>query len=307
MFAFSTCWNSDAYQDGEPMLEEIRSLGFSNIELSHGIRISLLEGIERAMKADTHFKIRSVHNFCPLPIGYLYSAPNVYLLSSENESERQKAIRQTIHTMDFAAKLGVRFVVLHLGSVPMVNYTDQLLKLIQQGKQQTAQYYNLFEKAVAKRQDKGRRPFLKTMKSLEALIQPAEERNIILGIENRYCLEEIPSEEELSEVLGAFDATEVGYWHDCGHAETWCHLGLMNHIEWLNKFGERLVGAHLHDAAYPGRDHQIPGKGTVPFFQLKELRYPKLLKVFEFEPGTPVPVLKEQLPEFMKTFEISAL
>ena len=51
MFAFSTCWNSERHIDGRAMLNEIRELGFEYAELSHGIRLSLVDGIQKAVQA----------------------------------------------------------------------------------------------------------------------------------------------------------------------------------------------------------------------------------------------------------------
>ena len=46
MLSFSTCWNSARHTEGAPMIQEILDLGFENVELSHGIRISLAGGIQ---------------------------------------------------------------------------------------------------------------------------------------------------------------------------------------------------------------------------------------------------------------------
>src|SRR5437016_3566563 len=55
MLSFSTCWNSSRHQDGEAMLQEILDLGFERVELGHGIRLSLMEGIQRRFnKADPY-------------------------------------------------------------------------------------------------------------------------------------------------------------------------------------------------------------------------------------------------------------
>jgi sugar phosphate isomerase/epimerase len=289
------------------MLNEIRDLGFSTIELSHGIRISLIEGMMRAFEKDPSLKICSLHNFCPLPVGYMRSAPNIYLLSSDHPSERQRAIRQTIHTMDFAVKMKARYVVLHLGSVSMGDYTRDLVSLIQDGKRDTPKYQKLLAKAAAKREDRGHKPFQRTMNSLEALVKEAADRNLVLGIENRYKLEEIPSEQEFVQIFKHFDTPHVGYWHDTGHAETWHHLGIADHEAWLTKFQDRIVGCHFHDVTYPDRDHQIPGKGTIAFQELAILKKPEVLKVFEFERSMKAEILKEQLPPFVSTFENSPL
>lgn len=67
MLVFSTCWNSHRHQDGEEMIDEILSLGFDHVELSHGIKLSLLPGIMRAVKAGK-VQVAGVHNFFPAPI-----------------------------------------------------------------------------------------------------------------------------------------------------------------------------------------------------------------------------------------------
>ena len=43
MIAFSTCWNSQKHSDGYTMIKEIVDLGFDTIEISHGLKISLLQ------------------------------------------------------------------------------------------------------------------------------------------------------------------------------------------------------------------------------------------------------------------------
>ena len=83
------------------MLEEIRSLGFTHAELSHGIRISLLPGILDAVDSGL-IKISTVHNFCPLPMGIDRAAPNIFQFSSENSRERENAFRHTLKTLETA-------------------------------------------------------------------------------------------------------------------------------------------------------------------------------------------------------------
>jgi sugar phosphate isomerase/epimerase len=306
MFAFSTCWNSDSHIDGEPMLEQIIQLGFKNVELSHGIRLSLLEGIERSMKNHPDLHITSLHNFCPLPVGYIHSAPNIYLLSSSDESERQRAIRQTIVTMDFAVRFQAKFVVLHLGSVPIGHYTRELLDLIREGLRTSPKYQKLLGKALLQREEKGKQPFARAMNSLEVLLQAAEKRNLILGVESRYRIEEIPIESEFEEIFKTFNSPHLGYWHDSGHCQIRQNIGLINHKKWLDQISPHLVGVHLHDANERGRDHLFPGEGSISFNDLTPLRRPEICKTFEFEPGMPSDTLAQHLPQFMKHFELSA-
>ncbi len=287
------------------MLDEIRALGFFNVELSHGICISLFEGIERAIKHDSKLKISSLHNFCPLPVGYTRAAPNVYLLSSSREAERQKALRQTLQTLDFAVRMKADKVILHFGAVPMTKYTRKLVDLIQNRKWGRSAYNDILHKALAQRAAKGGAVMLYAMKSLDELVKAAAERKLILCIECRQDIEEMPNRAEFDEIFKTYGSENIAYWHDTGHAQTQQNLGLFDHVEWLDYFRHRLVGGHIHDLRYPAHDHCIPGDGMIAFDKLAPLRHPEILKVFEIAPGTPGALLKDRLPEFMAKFEIA--
>src|ERR1041384_6713970 len=142
MYSFSTCWNSHRHTDGRAMLREIRDLGFEHAELSHGTRISLLPGILEAVDAG-EIKISSLHNFCPLPMGVNHAAPNLYQFSDERPRERELALKHTLKTLDFAARVRAPVVVLHVGSIEMKNYTEKLLDLLGAGEKETSQYVKL--------------------------------------------------------------------------------------------------------------------------------------------------------------------
>src|SRR5437879_5901208 len=102
MLSCSTCWNSGRHTDGEAMLVELRDLGFERVELGHGIRISLMDGILRALEKGV-VTISSLHNFCPLPIEITRASPDCYMFSSPDVRERERAVRHTFQTIDFAA------------------------------------------------------------------------------------------------------------------------------------------------------------------------------------------------------------
>ncbi|PYI88016.1 MAG: hypothetical protein DMF03_12095 [Verrucomicrobia bacterium] len=132
MIAFSTSWNSHRHTSGEEMLREIKALGFDLIELGHGIRISLLPGIQKMFDAG-EVRFSSLHNFCPLPVEVLSASPDCFQMSALDKSERDRAVKQTLQTIDLAARLQAPFVVLHLGSVAMNAITDELIALAQKG------------------------------------------------------------------------------------------------------------------------------------------------------------------------------
>lgn len=266
------------------MLEEIRSLGFEFAELSHGIRISLLPGILDAVDNGV-IQISTVHNFCPLPMGIDRAAPNVFQFSSDNPRERENAYRHTVKTIETAARVKARLVVLHMGSVEMKDYTDRLLELIVDGKKDTPKFTKLRDEALRKRADKKEDYVRESSAMLERLIPLAEKHGVMLGIENREALEEIPFEEDTEYLFRDFGSPAVRYWHDTGHAQIKANLGIIDHVQHLDTMSPVLAGFHIHDVEYPGRDHRAPGKGMIDFASLKPFVRPEHIKVFEMSPS----------------------
>ncbi|MEY4005674.1 MAG: hypothetical protein RLZZ221_1770, partial [Verrucomicrobiota bacterium] len=86
------------------MAKEIASLGFEYAELSHGIRITLVPGILRAVEEGV-IKITSTHNFCPLPAGISRAAPNLFQPSALDHKEHDQWLRHTKRSIDFAAQV----------------------------------------------------------------------------------------------------------------------------------------------------------------------------------------------------------
>ena len=157
------------------MLQEIRDLGFQYAELSHGTRISLLPGILEAVDAG-EIKISSLHNFCPLPMGVTYPAPNLYQFSAERARERELAERYTVKTIEFAARVKAPVVVLHSGSIEMKDYTDKLLDLVGRGQKETPKYSKLCTELDEKREAK-KEPYVERVNELlKKLLVPPPKR-----------------------------------------------------------------------------------------------------------------------------------
>ncbi len=268
------------------MLQEIRDLGFEYAELSHGIRISLLPGIMEAVDAGV-IRISTVHNFCPLPMGVNHAAPNIYRFSAADARERDKALRQSIKTLDTAVRLGASLVVLHLGNIEMREYTDRLMRLLEKGKQDTPKYQKLCNEVLEKRESKKEKYVDWANGILTRLADEAESRGVKLGVENRESLEEIPLEPDFPFLFKDFEGRPVVYWHDVGHAQIKENLGFISHSMHLESLSEQLAGFHIHDVQFPGKDHCVPGSGTVDFERLKDVVKPDHIKVFEMNPGIP--------------------
>jgi sugar phosphate isomerase/epimerase len=96
------------------------------------------------------------------------------------------------------------------------------------------------------------------------LLEYAAGKSVQLGLENRFHFMEIPSPDELDQLLTLASADRLGFLYDVGHAQALSCLGFYPHGEWLERFGPRIIGTHLHDAAGI-QDHLIPGQGEVDF------------------------------------------
>lgn len=265
------------------MLREIKGLGFDLIELGHGIRLSLMPGIQKAFDAG-EVRFSSLHNFCPLPVEVMGASPDCYKFSAPQPHERERALKQTFQTIDFAERLGAPFIVLHLGEVRMNPITDELIALAKDGKQLSREFVQRKIKAVQKREAAAPSYLARVKDCLKRIADYATGKKVRLGVEGRRGYEEIPSERELPALLDEINSPQFGYWHDMGHIQIKENLGFLDHAQWLRTIGPRALGCHLQDCIWPGQDHQPPFAGNVDFAKLVPLLPRDLLYVWEMSP-----------------------
>ena len=81
-------------------------------------------------------------------------APDCYLPSAEDDRERDQAVRHTLRTLECAASVGAKVVVLHLGRIPIrwPNYPRRLIGMYMAGKTQTPQFERVRQKALVARE-----------------------------------------------------------------------------------------------------------------------------------------------------------
>lgn len=266
------------------MLREIRDMGFEYAELSHGIRISLLPGVFEAIEAG-EMKISTLHNFCPLPMGVNHAAPNIFKFTSEDRRERDNAWKHTLKTIETAARVRAKLIVLHMGAIEMKDYTDKLIDMVGDGQKESPKYEKLCMEVIEKRESKKERYVDLANEMLKRIAEEAARHGLMLGIENREALEEIPFETDFTFFFRDFPGGTVRYWHDTGHAQIKHNLGFIDHAMHLESMSEHLAGFHIHDVQFPGRDHCAPGTGMIDFAALKPLVRPDHIKVFEMSPG----------------------
>jgi sugar phosphate isomerase/epimerase len=285
MIAFSTCWNSARHTTGDAMLREIKTeLGFDLIELGHGTRLSLVPGIQKMFDAG-EVRFSSLHNFCPLPVEIMIASPNCYQFSGVSAEERERAVRQTFQTIDFAVRLEAPFVVLHLGEINMQPITDPLIRMTKAGEHFSRKYVRAKLEAVKTRERRAPAHLQWVKDCLQRIVERAASKNVRIALESRRGYEEIPSERELPSLLDELNSEQVGYWHDFGHSQIKENLGFIDHAEWLCAVGRRAFGCHVQDCIWPARDHEPPFTGVIDFKKLVPLLSTNCLCVWEMSPN----------------------
>jgi sugar phosphate isomerase/epimerase len=276
------------------MAREMAGLGFEFIELSHGIRITLVPGLLKAVDEGV-VKIGSTHNFCPLPTGVVHAAPNLFQPSSSAQQEHDQWLRYTKRSIDFAAQVGARVLVCHLGSVgflwfnPANKLSDYADRHPGVRLADDKAYQALLAKAFA-RLRKQMSPFwLQTQASVAEILGYAAGKGIKLGFENREKFDELPLDDDYAGFLAGLPAeAPVGYWHDTGHADIKQTMGVLDQRAFLEKMAPRLIGFHLHDVDAEGYDHQGVGTGRIDFKMVSSFWRPEHLLVLELSPRIPV-------------------
>jgi len=272
------------------MLKEMADLGFSHVELSHGIRITLVPGILRAVEEGL-IKVGSTHNFCPLPTGVVQAAPNLFQPSSRDFREHDQWVRQTKRSIDFTAQVKARVLVCHLGSVsffwsnPGRKLKEYLRAHPDAVREGDPKYAVLVAKALEKLRKRMQPFWEQTQASVREVFAYAAEKKVMLGFENREKFEELPLDADCADfVAGLPDGAPAGYWHDTGHADIKQSMGLLDHRAHLEKNASRMIGFHLHDVSAAGQDHQPIGAGQIDFKMISEFWRPEHLLVLELSP-----------------------
>ncbi len=272
------------------MVKEMVGLGFKRIELSHGIRITLVPGILRAVEEGL-VEIGSTHNFCPLPTGVVQAAPNLFEPSAADLREHEQWLRHTKRSIDFAAQVKSTVLVCHLGSVRFfwMNPARKLRAFSRRHPSakipQDEAYRELLAKSCVKLRKRMGPFWEQTKASINEVLAYAKERGVRLGFENREKFEELPVDDDYQAFLASFPPdAPVGYWHDTGHADIKETMGLLEHRTHLEKMASRLIGFHLHDVNAGGNDHQAIGSGHIDFKMISEFWRPEHVLVLELSP-----------------------
>lgn len=280
MFGISTSWNAKRHNSARSMIEEIKKLGIDYIELNFTLSKKTVNDIAKLV-AEGFVTVASLHNFCPVPdsIDIKKASPDYYSLASIDEAERKKAVEETKHTIETAARLRAKAVVVHSGRLNIKDKTRELAKEVDKGQDVSA----LIKTMQRQRNEELKKGYLDSfIKSMGVISDYSKKCAVKIGLENRFYFRELPSIKEFEVIFDHFKAdTNICYWHDTGHAQIFENLGLSAHKEYLDKFANRLIGVHLHDVKGTINDHNAPLAGDFDFAILKPYLNKGVLKVLE--------------------------
>jgi sugar phosphate isomerase/epimerase len=302
MLSFSTSWNTAAGKSGQQIVQEILDLGFDAIELGHGLRASVVHEMLELRKKIS-FVVSSVHNFCPLPAEVLVDQPDCYEFTSDRPSDRERAVRLTLQTIDMAERFEAPVVIVHTGRIRPLKLTRRLCELVEKGEFLSKKFARTKLAAVKSRESLGGRYARRASECLGEILAYAAKKGIRIGIENREHYEAVPSEREFLDFLQQLNSPSAGYWHDFGHAQIKQNLAFLDHGDFLDRMGRHVIGCHVHDVKWPFKDHCPPFTGEIAYASL----VPKLPKgclfVFELRPGTPREEILAAADRWRKLFE----
>jgi sugar phosphate isomerase/epimerase len=187
--------------------------------------------------------------------------------------------------VEFAAEFASKYVVLHLGTVPIKKISRELTKMVEDGLEHTPEYVKRKLKLIKSRESLSKFYCGRARAALKIIAETAEKVKVPVAVESRSSYEQVPSEREMLGILQDFAPPWVGYWHDFGHVQLKANLGLLDHYEWLSSAAPRLIGCHLHDVQWPARDHRVPFQGSVDYDRLLPLIPHRAPLVWELSPS----------------------
>ncbi len=272
-FSFSTSWNFRDSRVGRELMERILGLGFSSVELNYRVTEEMLATIEPMVEAG-RIAVSSVHNVFPAEPDPRFDTDS-RLLGYEDEELRLRAVELGKRSVDWAARLGAKAVVVHPGAIPMDGgglagpsglageaYDARLKELYDAEGPGSPAFLALREEFAAYRERALGDDLERITRSLAEIAEHAAARHpgIAIGIENRPMCHQVPDFRELRRILGGLEGLPAGLWFDTGHGALMRKLGFFDDRAEAAALADKLVGVHIHDVIGTS-DHFAPYEG----------------------------------------------
>ncbi|MBA4384931.1 MAG: hypothetical protein C0410_09360 [Anaerolinea sp.] len=261
--ALSTMWGIIENVLLSALFQNGCDLGFARFELNHNVSPEAFVEFDQ-----NQFHIGSLHDPCPAIISTKELDNRDRLVTSLDESLRIKGVGVIKRTIEQAVTLCSTLVVIHPGRVVGDHSLEKLIREEYRKSKKGSAGYEMFRHQLIKDRLERGKPHLESLLiSVTELVEFSKNSGIMLGLENRLHYYELSIFEELQTLLSTFTESWVGWQFDVVHLQIHAALGMTNFDEWLNRFGERVVGVHLHDVQGI-EDHLSPGCGEIDFSKI---------------------------------------
>lgn len=257
---FGAEWSTPA------IIDEVIRLGFTALEW--GISPAQLDEapIAEAVKAG-RLAVSSVHAIAGTVSsrqpGLERLDPRGSQISSPDSRLRQASIDGTCYSIELARRLGAGAVVVHAGGIEEGPAHDRFLDFLRRYDKAGGMSDALRDELQSIHADRRRQVqpwFERTVESLREVVRRTGE--FPMGIESRYHIYDLPLLEELPAMWRELGCDCFGYWHDFGHVRMQQLFCDTPELRWLELFGHRTLGMHIHDMVGI-HDHAPPGEGRL--------------------------------------------
>ena len=278
--SISTMWALKNFPDLNDFFVVSKHLGFQKVELNHQVDSAMLSQVFL-----DHTQFSSVHEPCPADISTKELVNRDWLISSTDDDSRKRGVEAIKRSVKLAYELGAQIVIIHCGNVTSdMTHEYKLRNLFKAGKTLSDEYLDTKSQCVLSRNNLVGPRFQAVKKSLKELLQYADHFKVKLGLENRYHYTDIPTMDEVEELLTLADSSQLGFIFDVGHAQALARLGFYPQEEWLKRYSSRMLGSHLHDVIGLS-DHIAPGLGEIDFKTIAKFLPENAFRTLELLPG----------------------
>ncbi|MBD3168378.1 MAG: TIM barrel protein [candidate division Zixibacteria bacterium] len=286
--SLSTAWHHRDFDDGHGLVDKTLDMGFYKMEINFMIREHVFKGIAEESRKG-RILITSLHNICPVTpeMEKVEGFVNFFNLTALDNDVREKAVELSEMTLRNASELEARCVVFHLGEVGeghLRKEEKKLKKEIRREKKEPSEFKAEFDALIKQREEKKAKYIDNLRYSLDYLVPAAEKLGVVVGMENRYYLTQVPDFTEIGMLLKDYDSDYFKFWYDFGHAANNSNIGYEHYLSYLKEYGGSVVGIHIHDCVGLD-DHQPPGDGKLDFMAIKDLLPEDTLNVLELNPA----------------------
>src|SRR5262245_52501176 len=181
-FGLSTCWHGPGHASLAETFAEARALGFHRVELYAHYTPSQLESAD-ALAREQGLQITSLHSPCPVPV----DAAGARLvhgdwLAATDETRRRLAEDAVRRTIDAAARLRARAIVVHLGGVELPSRHEAVFAAIRAEGFDSPRHRELLAQARQERQQRAGPHLEAAIRSARALGEHARGTGVTLGL-----------------------------------------------------------------------------------------------------------------------------